>query len=625
MKLDKNNNPDFRAHLGRHGHNLSHDFSFTSSTGHLLTVFSELMYPKDSIRGNVQMFTRTQPLLMPANVEIDEYIDYFFVPLDMLYSAFGDYLYQVNEPYSQLVKDIVSSKLPVVSFSDISEGDYIENLWTRDSTTNNICWSTNRDVYGMDLIFLSFYRNFFHNGLNPNWLFSYIKQQDVNSADHVYPFDCFQPNILPLPLLAYNAVYEHYYRIDERELFNPLLYNIDHYCYVDEILFDGNYDEFFTLKYHPRNRDYFTSRSVVPFFNGMNNLVSSGSSLKNINNYLSSRHITLVDAQDNSVSLENSTQVAIERSNYTVSGALRSMFAVEKLLSITSRTKKTYDAQVLAHLGVEVPVDVKHEIQYVGTQHGVLKIGEVVSTAGTTDTPLGDIAGKGYGTLDNKVINFTAPVHGVFIGIYSAVPKYRYYVGLEKRNMITDRLDFFTPEYEKLGMQPIYFYELVASDYTDNQNSVVGWQMRYEQYKRRFNKISPAFINTIINGNEGAPWLAEETFNNWRSWVLGRRPTEYPTTYYMQNDLRNFLVTPCDLNGLMAVDYFDQYQWQDKWNNDPNFFMFSENLSTPVADRQNMVWNVAQLFYRDPLLHFAKCDFKVVNKMQDNTLPDFVD
>ena len=112
--------PKYVNRESRHGHNLSHDFSFTSSTGHLLTLFGARMDPKYTIQGRVDMFTRTQPLTQPANVEIEEFIDFFFVPLEMLYTGFGDYVYQVNEPYSSVTQAVLTTyrqNLPVLDWS----------------------------------------------------------------------------------------------------------------------------------------------------------------------------------------------------------------------------------------------------------------------------------------------------------------------------------------------------------------------------------------------------------------------------------------------------------------------------------------------------------------------------
>lgn len=621
--------PTFRAHLGRHGHNLSHDFSFTSGTGHLLTVFDEILYPKDTIRGKIDMFTRTQPLLNPANVEIDEYIDYFFVPLDMLYSGFGDFLFQVNEPYSNFIKklnDLSGASLPVAGFEGILSG-----VGYYDGTEI----STSPDYYAKDLKFLSVYRNMFHNGLNPNYMLRVWLENEFEDGvnTYVHPVDMFQPNILPLTLMAYNCVYEHFYRLDDREVFLPQLYNIDSYVFNQDPLWndgDGDNERFLSLKYRPLNFDYFTSISPKPFFAGASNVINGGE-LANINNYMDSHGIKFAkpSGDDTGVGIATNdfTQLGVSTTSQMINtGSLRSMFAVEKLLQITSRTKKTYDAQVLAHLGVEVPHDVLHEIIHVGTQHSMIRVGEVVSTAGTSDTPLGDIAGKGYGSMSDKPINFTAPCHGIFIGIYSAVPKFRYYAPLEKRRMIDSRLAFHIPEYEKLGQQPVFGYEAFA--YDDFANQLLGWQMRYEQYKRRFNKVSPSFIDTVVNYSvDPVTGQMSESFNMWHNWVLSRRPLNYINIASVSMpQLNAFLCGPDELNGLMALDYGTISYWNTLHDENVDFFGFDSISSIHGdSDKKSFAWNMAQFFYRDPLLHFAKCDFKVINKMQDNTLPDFID
>lgn len=618
--------PQHSAHIGRHGHNLSHDFSFTSGTGHLLTIFDAIMYPKDTISGKCEMFTRTQPLLNPANVEIDEYIDYFFVPLDMFYSGFGDYLYQVNEPYSSFIKDInnyVGSELPVLDFS---------GLITHLTLYNGQRLELYTDYYSKDWRFMSFYRNMFHNGINPNCFFNdYLEEWENGFNTMVHPVDIYQPDILPLTLLAYNCVYEHFYRLDDREEFSPYLYNIDSDLVNQNAIFYNCELQAVSLKYRPKNFDYFTSINPRPFFSGAGNIID-GSELKRINNYLDTVGIDFSkpdQSEASNIGNKDFSQLGIQSPvdfSYTSAG-IRNMFAVEKLMQITSRAKKTYDAQVLAHLGVEVPHDVKHEIIHIGTQRSQIRVGEVVSTAGTSDTPLGDIAGKGYSSMDDNGIKFTAPVHGVFIGIYSAVPKFRYYAPLEKRNMITTRLDFFQPEYEKLGMQPVFGYEGMAEQGRANQ--ILGWQMRFEQYKRRFNKVSPAFIDTILNIDAGLAPGDLQSFNEWHNWVLARRPLDLQRNNPLQElGLDFFLCGPDELNGLMAVDYWTTTDYQNWTDHPTNFFTLNPKAGYNPADpstHDSFAFNMAQFFYRDPLLHFCKPNFKVVNQMQDNTLPDFID
>ena len=354
--------PRYVNRESRQGHNLAHDFSFTSSTAQLLTLFGHRMDPKDTISGRIDMFTRTQPLTQPANVEIEEFIDYFFGPLEMLYSGMGDFLYQVNEPYSSITQTVLSSQndgnLPVLDWSLVLEGNLSDMFYVYtngDDTVMGINVNENDgglDYYKKDNFFLSVYRNLFHNYYNPNGLFKYVHDySEEHEKNYAIPYDYFQPNVMPLYLMAYNCIYQHFYRLDDREEFDASQYNIDSILYSNEYLHEYFDKEFFSLKYRPRFFDYFTSAKVAPLING-NNLITNGSStdLTKINNYVSNRNIqVLKDNGSSPSSLKQATQVGT--SNLNATGALRSMFAVEKLLSITNRSKKTYQLESSATQG----------------------------------------------------------------------------------------------------------------------------------------------------------------------------------------------------------------------------------------------------------------------------------
>lgn len=626
--------PKYVNRESRHGHNLSHDFSFTSSTGHLLTLFGARMDPKDTIQGRIDMFTRTQPLVQPANVEIEEFIDFFFVPLEMLYSGMGDYIYQVNEPYSSVTQQVLNNQinnLPVLEWPNVINSLF-GTLFSNYESEGFFDFGINveegsEDGYYMDNAFFSVYRNLFHNYFNPNGLFKEIAEMEITGytppKKYAVPADYFQPSVFPIYLLAYNCIYQHFYRLDDRERFDASQYNIDATIYDGDFMHDSLNLYTYGLRYRPRFFDYFTSAKVAPLINSNNIIGAPGVStdLTRINNYLSSAGVRLISPGGGNITeISDATQVRSSSTTLATS-AIRSMFAVEKLLSISNRAKKTYDAQVLAHLGVDMPRDYFHNIQYIGTQKSTIKVGEVVATASTSDSPLGDVAGKGYAVLGDKGVKFTAPCHGVFMAIYSAVPKVRYYAPLEKHAMITDRLSFYQPELAQLGMQPIFGYEAFAAPLSSDEylanTAQLGWQMRYDELKRRFNKVSPAFIDTIVvNERQGVKQYVK-SFNDWHTWTVSERPYGAYDNFVTTN-LQDYLASPQMLNGLMA----SQYLYPDDWKKvyaDTGYYKFD---TTDETEKHSFAWDIAGLFKRDPLLHFAKCDFKIVNKIPDNTLPN---
>lgn len=595
MKLD--NVPDFQAHLPRQGHNLSHDFYFTSSTGHLLPIMYQIMSPKETIEGSVSMFSRTQPFVNAANVDIDEHVDYFFVPITMLCSNFGEMFFRTNENFSALFKDKNKFSFPVFD-SDPFEQGFITRGSEDPSSSASIVPTS--DQVG-DEKFLTYYRLLWHLGMNPNYLFTGARD------DAGVVTDKYQPVICNFAALAYQACYQWFYRIDEREKFDARFYNIDVALYNNNSIWTNTLDSF-KLRYRPYKTDYFMGVHVSPLINTLN--LKSQNDLLEINNYFDNVLHTSVDARDSSTSLDSSTSInsqnALNDQPVVNTNALRSMFAVEKLLSITGRSKKTYDAQVMAHFGVKMPQDYYHELQYLGSQHGSIKIGEVISTAQTAGeggAALGDIAGKGYGGLKDKTIKFTAPCHGVFIAIYSAVPRPVYYAPIDKQVNITTRLDFPIAEYYKLGLQPLFGYEALAGDNMETDPlTVQGWQMRYSQFVDRFNRVSPAFTNPITGDKY-------ERFNQWSTWVFSKRP------FRMQNDsapsLDKFLCTPFDLNNFMVESYLPSSKWSEVYG----------DMLTQGASETTLFSNPALMFQRDPLLHFARCNFKLVSTIPANTLP----
>ena len=592
MKLD--NIPDFRAHLPRQGHNLSRTYDFTSSVAQLLPIVYQIMSPKETISGNVSMFSRTQPFINAANVDIDEHIDYFFVPLTMLASNLGESFFQTDENYSPLFAGKGSEDFPVFDSAPFEESGY---FLTKSSDTGPSSIVTAADSMG-DNRFFTYYRLFWHLGMNPNYLLSSARQDAGVASDR------YQPVICNFVALAYQCVYQWYYRLDEREKFDPSAYNIDPQIISGVGIWQNTLKKF-TLRYRPYKTDYFMGAHVAPLINVLN-LANSGNELSAVNNFLNSQNVLPVDNHSNPTLPGSSVGTGLEvvDGEYSVNtNALRSMFAVEKLLAITGRSKKTYDAQVMAHFGVKMPQDFYHEIQYLGSQHGSIRIGEIIATAQTDGAALGDIAGKGYGGLNDKKIKFTAPCHGVFIGIYSAIPRPRYYAPIDKQVNVTSRLDLPISEFYKLGLQPIFNYESYCGDFegTFSPTTIQGWQMRYSQYVDRPSVVSPAFANPVTAAGD-------ERFNQWSTWVFSKRP--YRKSKTSSVPLSAFLCSPFDLNNFMVQSYLPADKWSEVYG----------NLLSQDTDG-NLLQNPSLMFQRDPLMHFARVNFKLVSTIPANTLP----
>lgn len=551
--------PEHRARLPHSTHDLSHTFGFTATSAHLLPIFHTMIDAGDSIDLNVSFNLRTQPLSSAAMEQIDCHVEYFFVPMFLLYEPFGSIYYQIEDNYSSLYDN---SLIPTGGVFPV--WDWQNNVRIKLLNNETAFPYTQNGVVSGDCLGVMAYRLLDMLGFNaPNNLF------DVN----ISPAQAWNPNIFPYQLLAYHCIYQKYYRLDAREKYQPKTFNWDSKYQSSVVtLTDQEIIDLFTLHYRPKASDYFTDVKVSPMVDVLNLL--NKNSLDVTNQWLT--RSTIPTGRDTitsgSVGLEGNTtnqnsapfslrvpandiqtqfgmrvnnQFGAALQGLGVNGFdigtanIRAMFANEKLWNVTGRAKKNYDDQTLAHFGYKVPHDPKHEISSFGHDHTVIDIGEVISTAQTTGADLGSIAGKGYAHLTGKSHRFKAPCHGVVMAIFSVCPRLRYGETFCKHNAVTSRFDLPIPEYDHLGLQPLFFYEGYLGD-ASRRTETMGWQYRYEQWKRRYNRVSRAFVQ----GNPLASWMV----------------TAFPWVSF-QGDLANtssyvdYLYKPDMLNQLFLVQY----------------------------------------------------------------------
>ena len=445
--------PEHKAQLPRTGHPTSQSFGFTSSTGMILPVFYDFLRAGESVHYEGSLFSRTQPMVTAAMADVDVYVDWFFVPAQMLLLNIGSMMWMTNDMISSAVDPITTQEglLPVVNINDDMDIIMGYNSAGYGASWYDILGAVGEDNR-FDCVGSSTFRLFNHLGLNPNGIF----HKDI-SGSYNFQHDPVNPNIFPMFLLAYQAIYQDYFRIDNRERRDIFSFNLDSYENTQGVPFSISQFQVFKLRYRPYHQDYFTGVNPTPIMDSVNMMGASAAIigpspsevLQKIDNYLgilpqgnSVYNPSLGNSQSdygqhfqdsnspayagvnnpNAVNVRyqyhssNSSPTTGLGANSNISTAnIRSMFAVEKLLRITGRARKDYDSQVLAHLGYQVPHDVKHELTHLGCDKAMLHIGEVVSTAdthvGATGAALGSISGKGYVNIRGKRHKFQNNEH----------------------------------------------------------------------------------------------------------------------------------------------------------------------------------------------------------------------
>lgn len=597
MKQDKQ--PTTVARLPRFSHDLSFDRTWTSSTGHIIPVVHDFLNAGETIRCTIDLKTRMQPLLRPAMMDIHQKIKYFFVPMEMLYSLFGAIRYQVDDYFSTAFTSGENARkdgFPLYRFNNIGA--------TVNFTQNYNKYAGKTKGFGQtDYDRFSGYFSYFdqwHQGahrlldafmLNPDCVLASSETRDFN--------------VFPYQLLAYQAVYFYYFRDDEWEQNYHYAYNCD-FAYNSVQGFQE--PALLTMRYVNRFKDYFTNVHMNPLLNAVGLLNGSDGG-----EYLSKANMWLYDSSSSDIrpavmddglipasGLDDSRTVGYvpfnnsdEQESQINASQLRLLFAVDKLLQVTGRAHKKVDDQILAHFGFKVPLDVKHNIQYLGEQDGSFGIGDVISTAETDSMVLGELAGKAFGRVSGSGVNkFTAPCDGVFLGVYYSMPKVRYTHGMAKFNAVTSRTDLFIPEFDHLGMQPLFQYESYFEE--SNPEIIQAWQWRYEQFKRRYNSVSAAFLK---------PYNNPAIVNPLQAWTPIMHPSRHVSYQFAYPNLK---VTPHDLDNVMVMPF--------------------NSLFTPDGETGIPVDFVKQnpaLFYQtDPFLHDMHVNYKKVSTMSTFSIPN---
>lgn len=667
-----NQMPALNNQKGFSMHDLSHYFGIKCSTGHIVPLETDILNPNERIRLKADMFVRMQPLVTPAMVDIDVDIHYFFVPLQMLDINFGRKWSQTREIFTSMISSIsdgsnVNKDLIRFSVSNsfVQYRHFLSDQGYHPVGVSDYTSSNTLECFGSRI-----FRLFDYFGLNPylslKGTTSKIDSDDdyddvtdpinddgttgtVGINDYGNTFD---PYLFYYQILSYNAIWQYWYRLEDRDKFDNFFFNIDRFNTANSLnwvwynLFHGDVNQVAKMldmagiKYAPNRKDYFTSSFRAPVINGLNFLQGNTSALFGMldSNSIFENKQYLTDRSDitaySPVGQDdiNYGSPSVVASPYSESDfntqTLRLMQAKEKYMNILGRLpRKNYDNLVYALFGENVPHDIKHELSHLGHDHFTINIGQVTSMASTAGAPLGELAGTGVGSSKSKGVKFTAPVHGVVMAVSAIVPRRMYLGGMLRKNYITTLQDFYNPVYDNLGMQPIYGFELAENGIANGQypsinTAILGWQFRYEQWKRNYDRVCHAFAF----GNEKS-WFNTTTIsglNGLDSQLEGKEDADEDVANAKQpllttaNDF--FYCRPDVLNNVMAIQY--SVSWIEQWLTQTRRTE-SGNNNLVQADLENWYLNPSLIYARDPFICLVHIDYTKFSKMSDYGLVRF--
>ena len=524
-------------HLQRNVFDLSQNQVFSAKCGQLLPVFVEEVNPNESFQISSSSFLRTQPLNTASYARLTQRVDFFFVPFRLIVNRFFTTLF--------------GTQFSTSSHSKLTPSDFSKLRITR--TTLDTTLSTYATTKGLDAFGCYLFDNSCKLlellGYGSYWFYRYGTFSDSLKQDLVKS----QPDLLPFRLCAYQKVYEDFYRQTDYEA-SSNSWNLDStFDSSSTSLSQAKFEALLPMRYANCNRDYFSA--THPTFQGATFLVNPAVFPDSDQGYFASPYSQKVDnfypnqntngvvartgvtnksesnliEQDGNIVSNNMMGFAGSYGNTasTSAAAIRVAFALDKLYRSTIEAADgSYASQVKAHFGYSMKHDPYKSI-YIGGSSSPIQINEVLTTANTDDGTTGDIYGRGLSLDNSKVFNFTSNEHGFLIGIFSVVPTNLYpSVGVDYMNTAFNRTQWFQPEFDRIGYQPIAGYELngispSTAEQTTNKfllscPHVLGFTPRYAQYKTKVDKVHFPFYTFQINGFADASTnLVKGTLSAW--------------------------------------------------------------------------------------------------------------
>lgn len=508
-----------RANRPRNAFDLSQKHLFTAHAGMLLPVMTMDLIPHDHVSIQATDFMRCLPMNSAAFMSMRSVYEFFFVPYSQLWHPFDQFITGMNDYrsvlYSNLYKSKAAEAVPSFARKDLYD------LFVPNGLLGQI--NSSPDIFGYGA------RNNFLRLLD---LLGYGVYVNSDGSDRVEAFKKLLGNNEKLSLFrlaAYQKIYSDFYRNTTYEPVEVDSFSLDDI--TDSFTAIGAFKRFGKLRYRNAQFDYFTNLRPTPLFeNNLGNLSEyltpgQGSDVPQIDGDPYSTHIDV----DGSISVNS----------------IRSAFALDKLLRITQRAGKTYAEQIKAHFGYEVSEGRDGRVNYLGGFDSNIQVGDVTQMSGTTASPeqgvsikhagyLGRVTGKAQGSGTGH-IEFDSHEHGILMCIYSLVPDMQYdSTRLDPFVTKLSRGDFFIPEFEDLGMQPLQ--TRFISDSGNQKEKFKGWQPRYSEYKTALDINHGQFAN-------GQPLSY---------WTVGRgRSGETLETF----DIASLKINPKWLDSIFAVNY----------------------------------------------------------------------
>lgn len=594
---------ELQNHVHRAGFDLSAKNVFSAKAGELLPVYWDIGIPGCTYDIDLQYFTRTRPVQTAAYTRIREYFDFYAVPCDLLWKSFDSAVIQMGEIAPVQSKTLldslaIGSDVPWCTLLDLNYAVAfcggnapLGSTVSVASEFGNI-FNYNRGDTSAKLLSYLNYGNFVSpvstsigTSTNRWWNTSftsatvpgYSQKYSNNSAVSLFP------------LLAYQKIYQDFFRWSQWENADPTSYNVDYYdgsgnLFGSPGVFSAipssnaywKRDNMFSLRYCNWNKDMFMG--ILP--NSQFGDVAVVSGVEGIDTFVPVEVFNSINEGNVSNPPLNGTHTPVYTdvamtssttpSRIRVAGAsgtppsaagsalgvrsllggefsilaLRQAEALQKWKEITQSVDTNYRDQIKAHFGINTPASMSHMAQYIGGIARNLDISEVVNNNLSDSGSEAVIYGKGVGSGSGRMRYHTGSQYCIIMCIYHAVPLLDYAIsGQDPQLLCTSVEDLPIPEFDNIGMEAVpsttlfnsaRFANVVAKDF-------LGYNPRYWPWKSKIDRVHGSFTTTLKD------WVAPIDDHYLHSWFTSKNGASSSVSWPF------FKVNPNTLDSIFAV------------------------------------------------------------------------
>jgi hypothetical protein len=578
---------NLQNHPHRSGFDIGRKNAFTAKVGELLPVYWDISMPGDKYKFNVEYFTRTQPVETSAYTRLREYFDFYAVPLRLLWKSAPSVLTRMQDINQiqalSLTQNLaLGAYLPSLPLSVLSSFVYRLN----GSTYNPGTGTPRLNMFGFNRGDLSFkllsylgYGNLVSTAPSSNnrWWSTSLKKDSASSSSSNYTQQYVQNNYVNIfPILAYQKIYQDFFRWSQWENANPSSYNVDYFSGASVSLVsdvpssDIDYwksDTMFDLKYCNWNKDMlmgvlpnsqFGDVAVIDLPSSVSKVQvadTSGAShpvgtATVMNKGIATSPIGVDLSSGGTINAGSPLTVNVQdiASKFTVL-ALRQAEALQRWKEISQSGDSDYREQIRKHFGVNLPQALSNMCTYIGGISRNLDISEVVNNNLATEENAAVIAGKGVGS-GNGSFTYTTNEHCVVMCIYHAVPLLDYTLtGQDGQLLVTDAESLPIPEFDNIGMEVLPMTQIFNSPKASIVNLFnAGYNPRYFNWKTKLDVVNGAFTTTLKS------WVSPVTASLLTGWFgFGYQEGDAnPDTKVVLN-YKFFKVSPAVLDPIFGV------------------------------------------------------------------------